>query len=88
MTFINFDSTTISKIQRLANEGFWVFIGQAGSAITGLIGLKILTHLLTPSEFGRLALVNTIIALLGTIFLVLSAKDSTVFGQSVKKGGI
>ena len=68
MTFINFDNATIGKLQRLAKEGLWVFVGQAGIGVAGLIGIKLLTHVLTPSEFGRLALANTIIALMGANF--------------------
>jgi O-antigen/teichoic acid export membrane protein len=43
-------------------------MGQAGTAIAGLIGIKILTHVLSPAEFGKLALANTIIALIVTNF--------------------
>ena len=36
-------------------KALWVFVGQAGIAIAGLVGIKLLTHVLAPSEFGRLA---------------------------------
>lgn len=56
------------RILKLTPEALWVFIGQVGIAIAGLVGIKLLTHILDPSEFGRLALANTIVALIGTSF--------------------
>jgi O-antigen/teichoic acid export membrane protein len=44
----------------------WVFIGQVGVALGGLAGVKILTHLLNPYEFGRFSIANTIILLVGS----------------------
>lgn len=55
-----------SKLFKLTPEAAWVFVGQAGTAVAGLAGIKLLTHVLAPSEFGRLALANTIVALIGT----------------------
>lgn len=42
-----------------------MFAGQAGTAAAGLLGVKILTYVLNPAEYGRLALANTIVALIG-----------------------
>ena len=55
-----------NKLLKLTPEAIWVFVGQAGTAAAGLFGIKLLTHVLDPSEFGRLALANTIVALIGT----------------------
>ena len=52
--------------KRLSKESFWVLVGQAGTALAGLIGVKLLTHVLDPSEYGKLALANTIASLIGT----------------------
>lgn len=49
------------KIFNLSSEAFWVFVGQVGAAMAGLLGIKILTRLLPAAEFGRLILANTII---------------------------
>ncbi len=54
------------RILKLIPEALWVFIEQVGTAIAGLMGIKLLTHVLDPSEFGRLALANTLVALIGT----------------------
>lgn len=54
------------KILNIKSEALWVFLGQAGIALGVLLGVKILTHVLNPIEFGRLALANTVIVLIGT----------------------
>jgi len=47
-------------------EALWVLIGQLGSAIGGLIAVKLLSNLLSQTEFGKFALVNTLISFVGT----------------------
>ena len=54
------------RIFRLRSEVLWVLIGQLGMALGVLFGIKILTHFLDPLEFGRLALANTVVLLVGT----------------------
>jgi O-antigen/teichoic acid export membrane protein len=54
-----------TSIFRIGSEAFWVFGGQVGVALGGLVGIKILTHLLSPHEFGRFSIANTIILLVG-----------------------
>jgi len=54
------------RIFRLRSEVLWVFIGQLGMALGLLFGIKILTHFLDPLEFGRLAVANTVVLLVGT----------------------
>lgn len=44
-----------NKLFKSTPEALWVFVEQAGTAIAGLVGIKLLTHVLAPSEFGRLA---------------------------------
>lgn len=56
------------RILKLTPEALWVFIEQAGIAIAAFVGVKLLTQVLDPSEFGRLALANTMAMLIGTSF--------------------
>ena len=56
------------RILKLTPEASWVFTEQAGVTIAAFVGIKLLTHVLEPSEFGRLALANTIVMLIGTSF--------------------
>lgn len=62
----------------MGSEAFWVFGGQVGVALGGLIGIKILTHLLNPYEFGRLSIANIII-------LLVSANVFGPIGQGVMR---
>jgi O-antigen/teichoic acid export membrane protein len=57
------------KIFKLSPEALWVLVGQAGTSVAGLFGVKVLTNVLGPGEFGMLALANTIVALISTNFL-------------------
>lgn len=50
---------------RIRKEAFWVFTGQLGMALGVLFGVKLLTHVLDPVEFGRLTVANTVILLVG-----------------------
>jgi O-antigen/teichoic acid export membrane protein len=49
--------------RRFLNEGFWVLAGQLLSAIGVLIGLRLLTTLLSPKAFGEVALAGGIVVL-------------------------
>lgn len=69
---------TLQKLWALTPEASWVFVGQVGTGVAGLLGIKLLTHVLDPSEFGKLALANTIVALIGTNFF-------GPFGQGVMR---
>jgi len=53
-----------TRIFRLRSEALWVFIGQSGIALGVLFGVKILTQVLDPLEFGRLAIANTVVLLI------------------------
>ncbi len=50
---------------KAGTEALWVFAGQVGIVAGSLFGIKILTYLLSQSEFGRFSLANTIILLIG-----------------------
>lgn len=50
----------------------WVFVEQIGLIVGGFIGIKLLTHFLTPSEYGYLSLSNTIIFFITTTLFVFN----------------
>jgi O-antigen/teichoic acid export membrane protein len=62
---VHFFGRSARGLLSLTPEAIWVLVGQAGTAIAALAGIKLLTHVLDPSEFGRLALANTLVSLLG-----------------------
>ena len=53
------------NFSKLRSEAFWVLFGQIGAAAGGLFGLKVLTRLMEPAEFGQLAIASTIVLLIG-----------------------
>lgn len=48
---------------RLLKEGAWVTLGQVGSAVGALVGLRLLTEYLEPSVFGSATLLLGVVAL-------------------------
>lgn len=56
---------TWKRLAVISPEAIWVFVGQAGTAMAGFLGIKLLTYVLNPAEYGRLALANTIVMLVG-----------------------
>ena len=51
----------IKSALKLRAEASWVFWGQIGTAVGGLLTVKVLTFLMTPAEYGKLAIANTIV---------------------------
>lgn len=51
------------KFNLLIPEAAWVFVDNILMALVGLLGIKLLTYALVPSEFGKLMLSNTIVTL-------------------------
>jgi len=65
--------TEPGRYRRLAKEGFWVVAGQLIAILGGLVSVRVLTEILTPSDYGELALGLT----LGTLL------NSTAYGPLV-----
>lgn len=58
----------ISKFRtKIASELFWVVIGQILTVIGGFATVKILTKYLNPSQYGEVALANTLVTLVGLV---------------------
>ena len=54
------------RILDLKSEALWVVLGQLGTALGAVLGVKILTQVLDPAEYGRMALANTVVLLVGS----------------------
>ena len=52
------------RISSFKSEALWVFLGQTGNALGVLLGMKVLTQVLDPFEFGRLSIGNTVVLLI------------------------
>ena len=46
-----------------------MFVEHAGTVLVGLLGVKLLTNILGPSQFGKLSLANTVVSLISTNLL-------------------
>lgn len=78
-----------ARVFRLRYEAFWVFFGQFGVAAGTLFGVKILTQVLDPLEFGRLTLANTLILLVGiNVFGPLGHGFMRFWSISVERGSV
>ena len=58
----------INRLILFKGEILWILMGQMGVALGGIFSVKILTQVLGADEFGKLALANTVILLIGTNF--------------------
>lgn len=59
----------ISRIKRLAKEGGWIIVGQVAAILGALVGVRLLTELLDPTEYGELILGMTVGTLINQIVL-------------------
>jgi O-antigen/teichoic acid export membrane protein len=59
----------LERFQHLFKEGFWIVVGQAMVMVGSLAGVRLLTGLLNPAEYGELALGITIATLVNQTIL-------------------
>lgn len=59
----------LERFQHLFKEGFWIVVGQAMVITGSLVGVRLLTGLLSPSQYGELALGMTIATLINQTIL-------------------
>jgi O-antigen/teichoic acid export membrane protein len=55
------------RFRRLSKEGVWIVLGQMLAVVGSLIGVRLLTQLLTPDAYGELALGMTVVTLINQI---------------------
>lgn len=58
-----------SRFQKMAKEFFQVGLGQAIAILGGLIGVRLLTNMMTPSSYGELALGVTFLTLIQQLIM-------------------
>jgi O-antigen/teichoic acid export membrane protein len=62
-------SDKLARVQRLGREFFWIVTGQAVIVIGSLVGVRLLTGVLSPEVYGELALGMTLVALVNQIVI-------------------
>lgn len=55
------------RLRKLAKEFTWIILGQVVVVIGSLTLVRVLTELLTPAEYGKLALALTLVGLFGQV---------------------
>jgi O-antigen/teichoic acid export membrane protein len=67
------------RIHRLSKEGMWIVLGQTAAVLGSLVGVRLLTELLAPADYGELALGMTVAALVNQTVLGPMANGITRF---------
>lgn len=75
------------RFRRLFKEAFWIVFGQAMAVVGSLVGVRVLTGLLAPAEYGELALGMTIASLVNqTVFGPLGNGVTRFFAPAQEQG--
>lgn len=77
------------RFRRLSKEAFWIVFGQTMAVVGSLVGVRVITGLLTPSEYGDLALGMTLAILINqTVFGPLNNGVTRFYAPSFEKGDL
>jgi len=77
-----------SELGGLARDSVYVGIAQAAVSIADLVQIILVTHILGLTEYGRLALAVTVVALVGQFFDVRVGPAVTTFGARKMAHGV
>jgi len=77
-----------ARVRRLGREFFWITTGQAVAVIGSLVGVRLLTGVLSPDVYGELALGMTLAVLVTQVLMVslCGAPASRFFAIAREKG--
>lgn len=77
------------RFSRLSKEAFWIAFGQVMALVGALVGVRLLTGLLSPEEYGNLALGMTLAVLVNQIiFGPLSNGITRFYAPSFEQGDL
>lgn len=78
-----------ANAHRVGGELFWIVLGQVAVALGALVGVRLLTGVLLPAEYGELALALTVTTLVTQVlFGPLSGATLRFFGPAQESGRI
>ncbi len=75
------------RFRDMGTEAAWVMGGQIGVAAGSLLGIKVLTHILTPREYGRFSIANTIALMVGIGFFTPLGQGLMRYWSIARKRG-
>lgn len=77
----------IARVRRLTKESFWIAVGQLAAVLGALVGIRVLTELMSPDVYGQLALGMTLALMAGQALMgPLSAGASRFFASASEIG--
>jgi Membrane protein involved in the export of O-antigen and teichoic acid len=77
------------RFRRLSIEGSWIILGQVMAVLGSLIGVRILTGMMSPAAFGELALGMTVATLVGQVVIGPLGNGVTRFyAPAVEQGAL
>lgn len=77
----------VARIRRLTKESFWIVVGQLAAVLGALVGIRVLTELMSPEIYGQLALGTTLALMTGQAFMgPLTAGASRFFASASEVG--
>lgn len=83
----NLPEVAIGRFRHLGREFLWITLGQAASVVGALVGVRLLTELLPPAEYGRLALGMTVASLVNQVLLGPLSGGTTRFFSAAREVG-
>jgi len=83
-------SDTLMRVRRLGREFIWVGFGQAAAVLGSLVGVRLLTGVLSPDVYGELTLGMTLAMLVNQVVMVplCGAPASRFFALAREKGDL
>jgi len=77
------------RLQRLSKEGLWIAAGQGAAVGGSIIGVRLLTSLLDPAEYGQLALGMTVATFVNQIVMGPLCNGATrLYAPAVEDGDL
>lgn len=81
--------TALVRFSRLGSEFFWIILGQAGAVVGAIVGVRLLTELLSPAAYGELTLGMTLAILVQqTILGPLGNGVTRFYTPAVEQGDL
>lgn len=85
---MNLPSST-SRYHRLFKEGVWIIVGQILAVTGSIFGVRLLTELLSPADYGQLAVWMTLVSLINyVIFGPLNSGAARFYSTGAEQGDL